>query len=128
MFEIYQQTGHGEAGNLALAKYQEARFAWGDMAARANDVYHPDITYGNIPMRRGSWVTRMIGIDRDLAAMRYKLEKSVAATGSAVNVEPAMKAATGRPNRPSVSCVHTPPASFHPGQPLSLSLVSVSAS
>ena len=29
---------------------------------------------------------------------------------------------TGRLNRPSVHCVHTPPASFHPSQPLSLSL------
>jgi hypothetical protein len=123
LFEIYQQTGHAEAGNLALAKYQEARFAWGDMAARAAGVYHPDITYGNIPMRRGSWVTRIIGIDKDLGMMRSKLEKAVAATRAAPNAEPAMKAAAGRPNRPSVPCVHRPPASFHPGQPLSLSLV-----
>jgi hypothetical protein len=72
-------------------------------------------------MRRGNWSARVAGIDADVAAM----EKGVQAppTGSTQNVASAIKAATGKPNRPSVHCVHTQPASFHPGQPLSLSLV-----
>ena len=120
-----------EAGKLALAKYQEARGEWASMADRANNVYHPDITYGNIPMRRGSWVVRLPGIDRDLAAMRSQARDVCGgsrAVGPTVNIERSIQAATGRPNRPSVNCVHTPPTSFHPGQPLSLSLRSVSAS
>ena len=92
------------------------------MASRANSVYRPDITYGNIPMRRGNWTDRLPGIDKDIAAMESKLQTPPASTEFAHNVERAIQAATGKPNRPSVHCAHTPPASFHPGQPLSLSL------
>ncbi len=49
LFEIYQRTGNAEAGKLALAQYTKAREAWATMAARANSVYRPDITYGSIP-------------------------------------------------------------------------------
>jgi hypothetical protein len=123
LFEIYQQTGDAESGKLAVAKYQEARDAWWSVQDRANNVYRPDITYGDIPMRRGSWVVRMPAIDRDLAGMRRKLATPAAASaGSAVATERAVKAATGRPVRPSMPCLHTAPASFHPGQPLPLSL------
>jgi hypothetical protein len=120
LFEIYTKTGNAEAGKLALAKYQEARTAWASMADRANKVYQADITYGNIPMRRGNWSARVAGIDTDIAAMEKKLQSPPA--GSPQDVASAIKAATGKPNRPSVHCVHTQPTSFHPGQPLALSL------
>jgi hypothetical protein len=120
LFEIYTKTGNAEAGKLALAKYQEARTAWAGMADRANKVYLPDITYGNIPMRRGNWSARMAGIDADIAAMEKKLQSPPA--GSPQNAASAVRAATGKPNRPSVHCVHAPPSTFHPGEPLSLSL------
>jgi hypothetical protein len=122
LFEIYQQTGYGDAGKQALAKYQEARTAWVEMAARANKVYKPDITYGSIPMRRGNWTSRIVAIDLDLAAMQSKLENPSPVTGSAANAKAATLAAAGKPNRPSVPCKHEPPASFHPGTPLALSL------
>jgi hypothetical protein len=121
LFEIYQRTGNAEAGKLALAQYKRARDAWATMASRANSVYRPDITYGNIPMRRGNWADRLPGIDKDIAAMESKLQTPPASPGP--NAERAIQAATGKPNRPSVHCVHTPPASFHPGQSLSLSLL-----
>jgi hypothetical protein len=120
LFEIFTRTGSLEAGKLALAKYQEARGAWASMADRANKVYQADITYGNIPQRRGNWSARVAGIDVDIAAMEKKLQTP--STGSPQNVASAISAATGKPNRPSVHCVHTQPTSFHPGQPLSLSL------
>jgi hypothetical protein len=120
LFEIYTKTGNAEAGKLALAKYQEARSAWASMADRANKVYQADITYGNIPMRRGNWSARVAGIDADVAAMEKKLQAPP--TGSTQNVASVIRAATGKPDRPSVHCVHTQPASFHPGQPLELSL------
>ena len=81
LFEIYSKTGNAEAGKLALAKYQEAREAWAAMADRANHVYRPDITYGNIPMRRGNWADRLPGIDRDLggdAVISWRCEGFVA--------------------------------------------------
>jgi hypothetical protein len=120
LFEIYTRTGNAEAGKLALAKYQEARSAWASMAERANKVYQPDVTYGNIPMRRGNWSARVAGIDADISAMQKKLQTP--STGSPQNVASAINAATSKPNRPSVHCAHTQPASFHPGQLLSLSL------
>jgi hypothetical protein len=122
LFEIYQQTGNAEAGKLALAQYQKARAAWATLASRANLTYRPDITYGNIPMRRGNWADRLPDIDKDIAAMQSKLQTPPAPVGSPQNVERAVQAAMGKPKRPSVPCVHTPPRSFHPGEPLSLSL------
>ncbi len=52
-----------------------------------------------------------------------KLGTPAAAAGSTANVARPIQAATGRPIRPSVACTHEPPSSFHPGQPLSLSLL-----
>ena len=121
LFEIYQRTGNAEAGQRALDQYKGAREAWATMASRANHVYRADITYGNIPMRRGNWADRIPDIDKDVAAMERKLQAPPSSTGH--NVARAIQAATGKPNRPSVPCVHKPPASFHPGQPLSLPLL-----
>jgi len=93
------------------------------MAARANGVYRADITYGDVPMRQGHWSDRLGGIDKDLAAMQTKLQTPSTLGASAQNIEGAIRAAAGKPNRPAVHCTHMPPASFHPGQPLLLSLV-----
>ncbi len=123
LFEIYSKTGNADAGKLALAHYKQAREAWATMAQRADRVYRPDITYGNIPMRRGNWSDRVAAIDTDIAAMERQLLTPPASAASTQNIESVMRTATGRPSRPSVQCVHTPPSSFHPGQPLSLSLL-----
>jgi hypothetical protein len=93
------------------------------MTSRANSLYRPDITYGNIPMRRGNWTDRIPGIDKDVAAMESKLQTPPSSPESSHNIEQAIQAATGRPKRPSLRCAHTPPPNFHPGQPLSLSLL-----
>jgi len=122
LFEIYQHTGNREAGKLALAQYKKARAAWATMAERAKHVYVSDITYGSVPSRRGDWSDRIPSIDRDLAAMQENLKDPNAATGSAQNAERAIRAATERPRRSSVNCSHTPLLTFHPGQPLSVSL------
>jgi hypothetical protein len=123
LFAIYQQTGNAEAGKLALAHYSKAREAWAAMATRANGVYRSDISYGDVAQRRGHWSDRLPAIDRDIAAMRSKVESQPVAAGSTHNLAPAIEAATGRPQRPTVPCIHTPPSSFHPGEPLRLSLV-----
>jgi hypothetical protein len=122
LFEIYQQSGNAEAGKLALAQYSKARDAWATMATRAGGVYRPDISYGDIPQRRGHWSDRLPAIDTDIAAMQSKLENPPAPAGSAQNVGSAMEAASGRPKRPFVRCIHTPSSSFHPGEPLPLSV------
>jgi hypothetical protein len=119
LFEIYQQTGNPDAGKRALAQYKQARDVWATMASRADKVYVPDITYGETPMRRGNWSSRLVAIDRDIAAMESKPSVPAAPRARAEN---AVRAATGRLKRPSATCKHTPPSGFHPGQPLALSL------
>ena len=121
LYEIFQQTGDPQAGHLALGHYRRAREAWAKMAKRANYVYVSDISYGRVPLRRGHWADRLPGIDADIAAMEQKLQ-SPPSSNPARNPRQAIAAATGRPHRPFVPCTHTPPESFAPGQPLSLSL------
>jgi hypothetical protein len=122
LFEIYQQSGSSESGRLALAHYQEAREAWAIMAGRANRVYRSNVSYGAIPKRRGHWSDRLPGIDTDVAAMQTKVQPASASTGPSQNTAEAIRAATGRPSRPSVRSDHTAPNTFQPGQPLFLSL------
>jgi TAT (twin-arginine translocation) pathway signal sequence len=123
LFEIYQQTGDPEAGRLALAEYQKARTSWVAMAERAKRIYRSNITYGNIPMRRGHWIDRIAGIDLDIAAMQARL-KTLPATsaGTTQSAAQMIRMATERVQRPSVECRHVPPSNFIPGKPLSVSL------
>jgi hypothetical protein len=123
LYEIYQQGGNPEAGKLAVEQYKKARDSWAKMADRAGRVYESDVSYGDVPMRRGHWSDRLAAIDTDLTAMHQKLQSPSASSNSASNADKAIRTATGRPSRPSVQCTHTAPESFHPGQPLELSLV-----
>jgi hypothetical protein len=96
------------------------------MASGAGSVYSSDITYGSVPGRRGHWTDRLAAMDKDIAALAEKLKTAPAAGAGRQDdaaIEQAVRAATGRPSRPSIACVHTPPAAFHPGGPLALSLV-----
>jgi hypothetical protein len=127
LFEIYQQTGDPESGRLALAQYKEAREAWAAMATRAARVYRSDVSYGQIPKRRGHWTDRLTGIDTDLAAMQAKIASTSVASQSSPNAARAVQVATGRPSRLSLAVRHTPPERFQPGQPLTLS-IEISAS
>lgn len=122
LFEIYRQTGNIEAGKLALAQYKKARESWATMSERAKRVYVSNITYGDVPMRQGDWSDRIASIDQDIAAMQEHLKIPSAATGPVQNAERAIHTATERPRRLSLNCSHTPPSTFHPGQPLSVSL------
>jgi len=122
LYEIFQQTGDPQAGKLALEHYRKARAAWAEMAERAKRVYVADISYGDVPMRRGHWSDRLPAIDTDVAAMEQKLQSPPTQADSGQQAGKAIAAATGRPNRPSASCLHTAPESFSPGQPLALRL------
>ena len=122
LYEIFQQTGNGEAGKLALEQYRKARQAWATMADRAKGVYVSDVSYGDVPMRRGHWSDRLSAIDTDLAAMEQKVQSPPSATSPSTQAGEAIAAATGKPVRPTASCTHTPPDSFDPGKPLRLSL------
>jgi hypothetical protein len=122
LYEIFQQTGHAEAGKQALEHYKKARAAWAKMAERASRVYVADVSYGDVPMRRGHWSDRLGGIDTDLQAMEQKLQSPPASSSSMGSPEAAVRSAMGKSARPAVDCHHAPPVNFHPGQPLPVSL------
>jgi hypothetical protein len=123
LFVIYEQTGSPEAGRLALASYQKARTAWVTMAQRAKGVYIADVSYGNIPQRKGHWIDRIPGIDTDLAAMEAKIKDgSIKSTGDPARASAAIRAVTIKPHRVSAGCSHTVATSFHPGQALPMTL------
>jgi hypothetical protein len=123
LYDIFKQTGDRSALEQAIASYQKARSAWSAMAERARTVYRSDITYGPQPIKRGHWLDRLPAIDKDLAAMQALVatadSKSVNADARA---KQAILASTGKPQRPSIRCTHTPPQSFQPGKPLSVEL------
>ena len=122
LYEVFDRTGDAEAGNSAVPHYQQARDAWAAMAERAKRVYVADVSYGRIPKRRGHWSDRLPGIDTDLAAMKTRVQAGGASGLQDKLAAGVIQAINDRPNRPSIPCTHTPPETFHPGQPLSVTL------
>ncbi len=120
LFEIFRRTGNSQAHERALASYRSARAAWAAMAERARKIYVADLSYGEIPVRRGHWVDRLPAIDQDLAAV----ENARFETGPdpADHVLRAITAATGRPARSVVKCTHERPRGFQPGSTVPLVL------
>jgi hypothetical protein len=83
------------------------------MAQRAKGIYLSDVTYGATPNRRGHWMDRLPAIDTDIAAMEMAIKRPVETIATAnVNIAQTRRAAA--------TCTHSPPASFKPGEPLSL--------
>jgi hypothetical protein len=121
LYEIFRATGSPEAGRLAVEQYQQARDAWAAMAERAGRVYKADVSYGDVPKRRGHWRDRLSGIDTDLAAMKAKVS-AISAGKAGQDAAEAIRMSIARPKRMEVSCTHNPLQSFTPGQPLSISL------
>jgi hypothetical protein len=122
LFSVLGQSEVQQAGLQALDQYRMAREAWSAMAVEAATIYRSDISYGRIPMRRGDWSDRLAAIDKDIAAMTAQIGSAASEAMSTPNTRRAIEEATGRPTRPSIECVHTPPASFHPGEALTLSV------
>lgn len=122
LYEIFQKTGEAEAGTLALAQYQKARDDWAVMSERASRVYRANVSYGDVPKRRGHWSDRLPGIDTDLNAMRAKIEAGSSANSAGKNAADAVRTATSRPRRPEIPCTHAAPDDFVPGKPLTLKL------
>jgi hypothetical protein len=123
LYEIYQQTGDAHAGKLALEHYRKARDCWAAMARRAQTIYEPNITYGDVPIRQGHWIDRLPAIDKDVNAMETALHsKSTPQGSSQERAQQAIRAVRQTPHRVSIPCSHTPQDAFQPGQPLPLAL------
>jgi hypothetical protein len=115
-FALWQQGKNREAGAQALAAYRSAREVWAQMAARAKGVYAANISYGDIPQRRGHWSDRLAAIDADIAAMAAVVAAAPGAGDSGL-----ISRATPAP-RPTSDIRHTAPDQFRPGSELPLVL------
>ncbi len=123
-YSIYLRTGDPSAGEASLTAYRKARDSWSVMAKRASSVYKPDISYGDIAIRRGHWLDRVAIIEDDLNALEQYFAANPARTGSA---SVALANLAKAPKRPSFAIEHVSPASFQRGSDLAL-LVSASES
>jgi hypothetical protein len=72
-YGLWQKKGDAASASLALACYDQASSAWEKMAERAKALYAADISYGEIPQRRGHWADRVPAIRSDLDAMRVAI-------------------------------------------------------
>ena len=121
-YSIYLRTGDPSAGEASLTAYRKARDSWSVMAKRASSVYKPDISYGEIAIRRGHWLDRVSIIEDDLNALEQYFAANAARTGSA---SVALANLAKAPTRPSFAIEHVSPASFQRGSDLALSALRV---
>jgi hypothetical protein len=114
-FSLWQKNSDPAFGTAALRHYRNARARWAAMAERAKAVYAADVSYGEIPQRRGHWSDRLAAIDADLAAMTKAVGSAQvgAIGGSGILVtKPAV--------RPVAAVRHAAPDRFTPGGDLPL--------
>ena len=125
LWSLFERTGDRTALAEAVKAYRIAREAWASMAQMAKTVYVPDVTYGPNANLRGHWLDRIAGIDGDLGDMEKRLEQASApaqSTGDPAVTRRAIATVLARPQRPAVSCQHTPAAEFDPGKPIEVNL------
>ncbi len=122
LFELFEHSGDHEVSKAAIAHYTKGRAAWAAMAERAQGVYRADVGYGRIPKRRGHWLDRIAGIDKDVAAMKSKVAMQLAivlphSAGSEATAAMAAPAAGVGEH-----AVHEAPGRFVPGKALAFAL------
>ncbi|HSU56011.1 MAG TPA: hypothetical protein VLT36_18285 [Candidatus Dormibacteraeota bacterium] len=125
LYALYEQTGDRTALSEAIKAYRRARDAWAELAESAQNVYQRDVTVGELPQLRGHWLDRLPAIDEDIAALEKKLaqaDNKPASSPPSANIERRIQEVLGKPQRVTVSCRHTQPTSFRPGQSLVLEL------
>jgi hypothetical protein len=89
------------------------------MAERADKIYSSDISYGDIPVRRGHWADRLPEIDGDLAALeRHFGDKGVQEPSAGKAIQQAAKVSP----RLKVEVEHTVPDVFQSGSDLHLTI------
>jgi hypothetical protein len=118
-YSVYEQTDDPAAATQSLAAYRKGRDAWANMAERAARIYSTDVSYGDIPVRRGSWADRLPEIDRDLAALEKCFsDKPTRPRSSEKVIQQTIRGAS----RPKVEVKHTAPGTFNSGSDLDLTI------
>jgi hypothetical protein len=125
LYAIYDRTGTPKALEEALKAYRAARGAWAQMAARAQDVYVRDVTFGLEKQLRGHWLDRLEAIDEDVADMEKRAQSRPAdgqASAPSSAAAQAIQRVLGRVERPVVPLVHVLPPQFAAGRSLTIEL------
>jgi hypothetical protein len=104
----------------AVEAYRSALSAWRGAAARAEDVYIADLTYGPQPRIRGHWRDRIAAIEDDLRDM----ERALPQVRGSVHDAPGPRLDGAAASMPDSEVRHRPPAGFRPGADLRLDLES----
>jgi len=120
LYSIYERTGDRAALEEAVKYYRAARAAWAALGEKANDVYAPDITVGELPWLHGHWIDRLPAIDADIAFLVARLAGAKASDDP--KVKAAIAEAVGHPVRPSVEMRHRVPDRFRRKQTLALEI------
>ncbi len=116
-YSIHRQTGDPVAAERSLGAYRKARDAWFRMAERADTIYAADISYGDVPIRRGHWADRLPAIDQDLALLeKHFTDQSIQQASAGMAIQNATKPSP----RPIIPVEHRVPTSFRPGNDLHL--------
>ena len=83
----------------------------------------PDVTFGSEAWLRGHWSDRLPAIDADIAQMaRLAADTNGGGAGIASGAASAAAQVLAVPPSRGIQGAHTPPASFHRGQPVTLTL------
>jgi hypothetical protein len=128
LYAIYDRSGHRPALERAIQTYRQARAAWVELAEHGKDVYASDITFGYDAHLRGHWLDRLPAIDLDIADMESILEVTPGSSEKPLRVERAVaeravRTVVEEPQRPprfELAGIHSPPAAFERGKPLTL--------
>jgi hypothetical protein len=121
LYGIFERSGDRAALEESLKLYRRARTDWAELAERGK-IYKPDITVGERAWLRGHWLDRLPAMDQDIADMANRLAQAQGSGSRNERSRAAIAEALGRPRRVIAACRHTPPARFHPGQPLEINL------
>ena len=114
-WSLYQKDTKSANLRDALWFARAAREAWTGIVKATEGVYLADLTYGDVPHRRGSWAGRLGSVELEV---KY-LEGLLGADAGSV-VQPA--AAWMNARRDAPACRHSAPSTFTPGQPLAIVL------
>ncbi|HEY2008149.1 MAG TPA: hypothetical protein VGH23_04115 [Rhizomicrobium sp.] len=117
LFTIWRKNSEGATGGAALLHYKKARAIWAAMGERAKAVYAADVSYGEIPQRRGHWSDRLAAMDADMDAMA----KLVGTYAVAAEFGPTTPSTIPAP-RLMTPTHHIPPERFAPGADLPIVL------
>lgn len=121
LYSVFEETSDRAALEQAIAEYGRARAIWAGFANRAGGVYSHDITVGERRELRGHWLDRLPEIDADLSDMKKKLEQAPPGAADKRARAAIRDTATVR-GRSAPQARHTPPVSFHAGQPLDVEI------